>query len=97
MIRRPPRSTLFPYTTLFRSDRANSTGYLGGFVLHVLLGKFALSLQFAQFLVMVDKIAKLCTKIFHCFKGRFGRYLKEFRSEERRVGKEGRSRGLPDH
>src|SRR5687767_15729037 len=22
MIRRPPRSTLFPYTTLFRSDRA---------------------------------------------------------------------------
>src|SRR3712207_7156060 len=23
MIRRPPRSTLFPYTTLFRSDSAN--------------------------------------------------------------------------
>src|SRR3712207_6908337 len=23
MIRRPPRSTLFPYTTLFRSDRVN--------------------------------------------------------------------------
>src|SRR5258707_7981889 len=23
MIRRPPRSTLFPYTTLFRSSRAN--------------------------------------------------------------------------
>src|SRR6266571_668307 len=29
MIRRPPRSTLFPYTTLFRSDiRARVTGYL---------------------------------------------------------------------
>src|SRR3712207_7509394 len=31
MIRRPPRSTLFPYTTLFRSDRARrvrlTTGY----------------------------------------------------------------------
>src|SRR3712207_7065463 len=28
MIRRPPRSTLFPYTTLFRSARlAESTGY----------------------------------------------------------------------
>src|SRR5436190_5513310 len=27
MIRRPPRSTLFPYTTLFRSlDRAGATG-----------------------------------------------------------------------
>src|SRR5437764_2201016 len=25
MIRRPPRSTLFPYTTLFRSDVANLT------------------------------------------------------------------------
>src|SRR3712207_7793387 len=24
MIRRPPRSTLFPYTTLFRSDRARA-------------------------------------------------------------------------
>src|SRR2546427_3680317 len=28
MIRRPPRSTLFPYTTLFRSD-SPTTGYLG--------------------------------------------------------------------
>src|SRR3712207_8633263 len=26
MIRRPPRSTLFPYTTLFRSDRADQAG-----------------------------------------------------------------------
>src|SRR3712207_8412482 len=26
MIRRPPRSTLFPYTTLFRSGRAVGTG-----------------------------------------------------------------------
>src|SRR5258708_8563820 len=26
MIRRPPRSTLFPYTTLFRSDNAGATG-----------------------------------------------------------------------
>src|SRR3712207_7331751 len=27
MIRRPPRSTLFPYTTLFRSDRAARVGH----------------------------------------------------------------------
>src|SRR3712207_8900016 len=26
MIRRPPRSTLFPYTTLFRSDRVRGAG-----------------------------------------------------------------------
>src|SRR3712207_6999031 len=29
MIRRPPRSTLFPYTTLFRSDRLVSLGLAG--------------------------------------------------------------------
>src|SRR2546427_5648950 len=29
MIRRPPRSTLFPYTTLFRSVRACAAGDLG--------------------------------------------------------------------
>src|SRR5690606_41650971 len=31
MIRRPPRSTLFPYTTLFRSDRRNyaATSHIG--------------------------------------------------------------------
>src|SRR5215207_11322112 len=27
MIRRPPRSTLFPYTTLFRSPRARPSGW----------------------------------------------------------------------
>src|SRR6266496_5351255 len=29
MIRRPPRSTLFPYTTLFRSWKSDSAGSLG--------------------------------------------------------------------
>src|SRR5256886_9305466 len=29
MIRRPPRSTLFPYTTLFRSDQVSATIDLG--------------------------------------------------------------------
>src|SRR2546426_4181876 len=32
MIRRPPRSTLFPYTTLFRSDRVEAGGLLRGVV-----------------------------------------------------------------
>src|SRR3712207_8874596 len=32
MIRRPPRSTLFPYTTLFRSDRGRAAGETDGFV-----------------------------------------------------------------
>src|SRR5256885_10991466 len=32
MIRRPPRSTLFPYTTLFRSHRRRHRGRGGGVV-----------------------------------------------------------------
>src|SRR2546426_12574523 len=28
MIRRPPRSTLFPYTTLFRSEAGGENGYI---------------------------------------------------------------------
>ena len=36
MIRRPPRSTLFPYTTLFRSDSAMQTSYLKDMVTPVL-------------------------------------------------------------
>src|SRR5256885_16918320 len=40
MIRRPPRSTLFPYTTLFRSDPGAllvPDGELGGVVEHLTL------------------------------------------------------------
>src|SRR5688572_31976624 len=29
MIRRPPRSTLFPYTTLFRSASSSAVGFVG--------------------------------------------------------------------
>src|SRR5690242_21885048 len=36
MLRRPPTSTLFPYTTLFRSDRLVRQGRAFG--IHVLLG-----------------------------------------------------------
>src|SRR2546429_5660444 len=34
MIRRPPRSTLFPYTTLFRSDTPGKVRALAGKALH---------------------------------------------------------------
>src|SRR2546430_12587611 len=39
MIRRPPRSTLFPYTTLFRSLEAESFKAKAGQVMHVHTGK----------------------------------------------------------
>src|SRR5258706_5472154 len=39
MIRRPPRSTLFPYTTLFRSDEAQHVAIEGDTALQVGRGK----------------------------------------------------------
>src|SRR3712207_7475615 len=41
MIRRPPRSTLFPYTTLFRSDASKRVSVLGRFPLPVEVVPFA--------------------------------------------------------
>src|SRR5262245_66192782 len=42
MIRRPPRSTLFPYTTLFRSRRLRS--FAASWLLNALLRIFAMSI-----------------------------------------------------
>src|SRR5258708_29642354 len=44
MIRRPPRSTLFPYTTLFRSGQPVVGQVLGG------VGDVLFHLEFGQFL-----------------------------------------------
>src|SRR5438128_4704371 len=38
MIRRPPRSTLFPYTTLFRSSQKNRVVSCDGYELHFGIG-----------------------------------------------------------
>src|SRR2546422_4373853 len=43
MIRRPPRSTLFPYTTLFRSPDGGGTGFEG--VYRYASGKFDIGLR----------------------------------------------------
>src|SRR2546429_9743868 len=45
MIRRPPRSTLFPYTTLFRSDLFGSASAVGESQNHELLPVLALELH----------------------------------------------------
>src|SRR2546422_2763546 len=54
MIRRPPRSTLFPYTTLFRSKLIaySSVAHLG----FVMVGSWALTLQSVQgaLLIMIN-------------------------------------------
>src|SRR5438034_9404905 len=45
MIRRPPRSTLFPYTTLFRSKRNEVIGSLG---MNYRIGKIVVPQEFSQ-------------------------------------------------
>src|SRR3712207_9304047 len=112
MIRRPPRSTLFPYTTLFRS-------YLFTWATRGFIGTFApilVCLPFADsYLDDVDsgmqkylyiKITRLKYGVIKLFVngllgglvlliGSFLSFL--IRSEERRVGKECRSRWSPYH
>src|SRR5690625_8049250 len=90
MIPPPPRSTLFPYTTLFRSQIDHGfTGTIAPADLAVRVSALAdgdeavaAALRFHSRLVdAVDALEDRPPR----------------RSEERRVGKEGRSRGWPDH
>src|SRR2546430_17182345 len=87
MIRRPPRSTLFPYTTLFRSHRAAK------------LEPRARSLERApQRRGVVD--SRLDLQLVGgggADRAHGAKMAVSTRSEERRVGKEGRSRWSPDH
>src|SRR5687768_17826537 len=51
MIRRPPRSTLFPYTTLFRSGLSEAVGHIRS------LGSFAYD---SEFIGELSYFPKLC-------------------------------------
>src|SRR3712207_6961459 len=54
MIRRPPRSTLFPYTTLFRSGAGFAAEwYYNKPFMETVLRAFALTLPFFTFMMMV--------------------------------------------
>src|SRR2546421_13125257 len=100
MIRRPPRSTLFPYTTLFRSLLAA--------VLHRPGGTINLYSEIGMVLLigLVTKNSILLVEYTNQLKERgldtvaavveAGR-IRLRRSEERRVGKECRSRWSPYH
>src|SRR2546430_16618156 len=108
MIRRPPRSTLFPYTTLFRSPTgAYHTGSLGGFNVGwqgMALVGFKLSGSPVGLRLDVTYGTNRANDQFKAiYQGSTGRPTDETskllgaRSEERRVGKECRSRWSPYH
>src|SRR3712207_9487313 len=107
MIRRPPRSTLFPYTTLFRSVQRHS----------VLINRESaaeytplanLSPEQAKFFVYDSLLSEYAAlgfeygysvanpKALVLWEAQFGDFVNG-RSEERRVGKECRSRWSPYH
>src|SRR5256884_8929627 len=97
MIRRPPRSTLFPYTTLFRSSlrQAIRDGHPGQ-VLEVMRQVPEDADGCNEFERMLLKDLELTDKYMRRVMGKSeDRRLK--RSEERRVGEEGRSRWSPYH
>src|SRR3712207_9414890 len=102
MIRRPPRSTLFPYTTLFRS--VGGGGDVVPQVVEAELGVGAVGyVRAVGFLALVEVVAVLdeadreaeeFVDLSHPSRVAAGEGV---RSEERRVGKEGRSRWGPYH
>src|SRR5260221_7307115 len=63
MIRRPPRSTLFPYTTLFRSNDYAAYILVGGLMLMLLLShyRFYESSQVLRYRQASILIIKACT------------------------------------
>src|SRR5256885_16955011 len=56
MIRRPPRSTLFPYTTLFRSGRIDADGYL------TFIGRFKEMIKVSGYSVFPEEVEAILIK-----------------------------------
>src|SRR5256886_14199360 len=93
MIRRPPRSTLFPYTTLFRS-RVRAARRITE-----LESVLRITLEENRKLSSTDELTRTASRRFFGkhFPREVERAARYKRSEERRVGKECRSRWSPYH
>src|SRR3712207_5863800 len=76
MIRRPPRSTLFPYTTLFRSaiDFALpvSHAFYGNTILVQLVKEHGMSCNAISFVFIKQSIANLLYLLLHLFSRQIG-------------------------
>src|SRR3712207_9118637 len=124
MIRRPPRSTLFPYTTLFRSGQLIGGRHFAGRLARL---KHSEGAGESCLISLIDKTAQVETEknlraemlrdsltglpnrlafnerveeiLQHpnFEEGRYAVVVVDMRSEERRVGKECRSRWSPYH
>src|SRR2546422_10392823 len=105
MIRRPPRSTLFPYTTLFRSEvlrisndaEASQRRRLGRLRAERDTALVAQRLEALRRAALNDR--NVIGPMLDCARAYCTLYeiRHALRSEERRVGEEGRSRWSPYH
>src|SRR3712207_9191992 len=106
MIRRPPRSTLFPYTTLFRSyDRIQfmekqyflkKQQEFQKRMQHYILQHFPKNIEnYKRELLYREEQVQKSMEAF--LERKRQKYHLSLRSEERRVGKECRSRWSPYH
>src|SRR3712207_9292210 len=97
MIRRPPRSTLFPYTTLFRSAVSARLKKQEIVVARVVVDVMPKpEILDPQGQAVANALPRLGVSEVRSV--RIGKRIElEFRSEERRVGKECRSRWSPYH
>src|SRR3712207_9344149 len=100
MIRRPPRSTLFPYTTLFRSELEATTSL--GLTRLLTLNSTAVTCKesgILQLFLILSVHLNECTSNSEtqCLALTGETTAIKVRSEERRVGKECRSRWSPYH
>src|SRR3712207_9560384 len=102
MIRRPPRSTLFPYTTLFRSDTYIEKDSSINEEVERLRHSATNSLLTRRDVVVVSTVSCIYglgtpeEYVDRALKIKVGEE-RDRRSEERRVGKECRSRWTPYH
>src|SRR3989442_4980158 len=59
MIRRPPRSTLFPYTTLFRSLTINDRDYCDSQLSH----SYTVAVDLCLFVEIAEDLVALCNSL----------------------------------
>src|SRR3712207_9250322 len=111
MIRRPPRSTLFPYTTLFRSKTGGNPFFALQFISSLfaegllafdhVTGLWSWDLTRIHAKGYTDNVVDLMVRMLSRLVPEAQNALKQLaclgRSEERRVGKECRSRWSPYH
>src|SRR5256885_16567341 len=102
MIRRPPRSTLFPYTTLFRSGVKINDKHIEVIVRQMLRRVVVENTGDSTYIAgeQVERSEILNTNEALQREGKIPATYSNVllgRSEERRVGKEGRSRWSPYH